>query len=104
MTPNESGFRYDSPYAGAGLDVRFVQPDQAQIESRAATTSFGIQEEVLRNWRRAHGTDAPREETITVTSAGPFAPTQDLMVVLYPRTGDEAAPQYESRTGPETAA
>ena len=53
------------------------------------------------NWRRVHATpgnpeaDATVRETMTVSSAGPISPGQDVLVVLYPRAAEEPAPQYE---------
>lgn len=64
---------YVGPY-GVEMHVAFLQPGAISAESRDA---------------RSH------DQSFTVTSVGPIAAGEDVFVMLYPRKGTEAAPQYE---------
>jgi hypothetical protein len=73
VTVGPHTLEYSGPY-GAGMHVGFLQPAAISSESRDA---------------RSH------EQDFTVTSVGPIAAGEDAFVMLYPRRGAEAAPQYE---------
>ncbi|HOF89346.1 MAG TPA: hypothetical protein PLZ36_14775, partial [Armatimonadota bacterium] len=81
VAASAAGLTYSSEY-GPKLDVRFLQPASVAITSREASSGAK--------------TFAGTEETITVNAAGPLPAGQDVLVVLYPRGKDEAAPAYES--------
>ena len=93
VSANDRGFRYTGPYK-AGLDVSFIEPSTVQMESRDASAAFSIQFDALENWKKAQGNDAPLQETIAVTSVGPFTPEQDLLIAVCPFAQGEPLPQY----------
>jgi hypothetical protein len=103
VTASANGFDYASPW-GARMNVRFVQPAQVTMESRQAQARGPMYNHAARLWLNAgspvakggNGSIDAIEETLTINAAGPIAPGQDVMVIIYPQTKDEPAPKCES--------
>jgi len=99
VTNGEAEFNYTSEF-GPRLNVHFLQPTRAAIESRDASHRAPLYHVNAANWRRAHG-DARKEgdlsvnDTITVNAVGPIPAGQDVLVALYPHAKDQAPPRYE---------
>lgn len=93
VQPAPDGFRYTSPW-GPLLDVRFAGDHPLPpLETRDADVEGSLLEDKARRWREA-GSPTSRdhrdghliaEETVSVTSVGPFASGQPITAVLYPR-------------------
>ncbi|MCL4205924.1 MAG: hypothetical protein KJ000_25860 [Pirellulaceae bacterium] len=102
VSASDRGFEYASPW-GQKMSTVFVQPARVQIESRDATTQATLYNQLARTWLAAESPVVRREgeanctvaESMTVTAAGPMAPGQDAVVVIYPRGNNEAAPRCE---------
>ena len=101
VRPSDTGFEYASKW-GPKLTTRFLQPARVQIESRDVSAQATLNNHLAKTWIAAGSPTEGKEgdttiaETMTVNAAGPMAPGQDVMAVIYPRGKEEAAPQCES--------
>jgi hypothetical protein len=109
VTSSGAELHYIAP-TGPRLDVHFLDPAAIAVESRDVSQEALVHNQAGENWKRVHGTaGAPSPkladhlqlthtkipEAMTVSAVGPLPPEQDVVVVLYPRMANEAAPQYE---------
>jgi hypothetical protein len=96
IAPNPTGLVYTTPW-GPKLDIHFLQPASVTAESRQATSKGPLYNRAAMLWKQAGNPldGSMTEETMTVTAVGPIPAGQDILVALYPRGKDEAAPKYE---------
>lgn len=100
---NAHGLDYTSAF-GTKLRAHFLQPPQLSAESRDAVQIVPLYFVNAHNWIRAGSPFVRKEgeqnvtveDSMTITAFGPLPPGQDVMVTLYPQSGQESPPRYES--------